>query len=693
MTVGELKAELDRGAKFVVFQYCVSIIVLTFKRPSDIYFIRPGESTAGKSIGYTLITLLAGWWGIPWGPIYSLVALANNFKGGEDVTQQVASSLNVPMQATGSVQLAPGGASAPTVPGGFAASKEAAVDIRDLDFNALPFAVRERFVAAVKSKDGADSPALREVQGIAGLSVGLVLLLLLAYFWVFRGLMRGFGVLGDADAMQTYGWGIFYACVLAAAFYAALALWRRIQMRRAVPYMPGRYLFPLDLVDARTRELKIYSLAKLKSINTVNDNVLGVPRTVVTFGFEDGSRQKLKVDGKREAEQGIARWNDRQGELRQASQAQDATAFSRLDAFFAVRRARWALGAPGLEGEPLTARHLPKYLRWRAPIAIGVAVIAAFASLHVRNGLSDEALYKEALRVGTERAYREYLDAGRRHGDEIRAGLPRVAFNDAKRIRSVTALRSVLQRYPKAGLQDDVKRELAAIYAAALARFRAQAATSDPTLVPFMEQVLSALNEASSSTLQLVFTRPSGDALEAADRRIAQNAKGQEVAPVAGHFGQNSAGPREARIVAEMARGFAAIFPGDVLNVQSAVAPSPRLPRMDIAYSVAPSGMIYKLDQGSRLFVGIAVDFDIRMSTPASPKDWRFKVAVRPPQRFTIQYKIPPGALKGVPPDERVYVVMAERAFDELAEKLRTAFFHPGSDAFKRAAGGVGTRQ
>jgi hypothetical protein len=40
MKHGELDFELQRGAKFVLFQYCLSVVILTFRRPSDIYFLR-----------------------------------------------------------------------------------------------------------------------------------------------------------------------------------------------------------------------------------------------------------------------------------------------------------------------------------------------------------------------------------------------------------------------------------------------------------------------------------------------------------------------------------------------------------------------------------------------------------------------------------------------------------------------------
>ncbi len=41
-----------------------------------------------KGIPFTLISLIAGWWGFPWGPIYNLEALICDLRGGEDVTTE-----------------------------------------------------------------------------------------------------------------------------------------------------------------------------------------------------------------------------------------------------------------------------------------------------------------------------------------------------------------------------------------------------------------------------------------------------------------------------------------------------------------------------------------------------------------------------------------------------------------------------
>jgi hypothetical protein len=96
MTPQELRDAVGQGARFVLFQYCVSVIVLSFKRSSPIFFVKPGESVAAKGLPYCLISLFAGWWGIPWGPVWTLTTLANNLGGGKDLTPAVLSALGLP---------------------------------------------------------------------------------------------------------------------------------------------------------------------------------------------------------------------------------------------------------------------------------------------------------------------------------------------------------------------------------------------------------------------------------------------------------------------------------------------------------------------------------------------------------------------------------------------------------------------
>lgn len=93
MSYSQLVGEVQTGGKFVIFEYCFSILIMTFKRGSGIYYIKPGESALIKGLPFSLLSLAVGWWGIPWGLIYTPMALITNFSGGKNVTAEVMASL------------------------------------------------------------------------------------------------------------------------------------------------------------------------------------------------------------------------------------------------------------------------------------------------------------------------------------------------------------------------------------------------------------------------------------------------------------------------------------------------------------------------------------------------------------------------------------------------------------------------
>jgi len=93
MSSEEIDLEIRRGGKFVVFLYTVSILIMTFRRGSDVYFVKAGESAVGKGLSYTLISLVVGWWGIPWGPIFTIGSVFTNLRGGKDVTGEIVGAL------------------------------------------------------------------------------------------------------------------------------------------------------------------------------------------------------------------------------------------------------------------------------------------------------------------------------------------------------------------------------------------------------------------------------------------------------------------------------------------------------------------------------------------------------------------------------------------------------------------------
>jgi len=89
LTAQELKRELSNGASFRRFKYCISYIAATKTKSSPIFFIKSNESYLNIGMPYALKTLFFGWWGIPWGPIYSIGYLLSYIFGGDDMTKDI----------------------------------------------------------------------------------------------------------------------------------------------------------------------------------------------------------------------------------------------------------------------------------------------------------------------------------------------------------------------------------------------------------------------------------------------------------------------------------------------------------------------------------------------------------------------------------------------------------------------------
>jgi hypothetical protein len=85
----EMRAELSRGGRLVIFHWVLSLVIVSFKIPSGIYFIRDGESAGARGFPYIMLTLVLGWWAVPFGPFRALSCIACNMRGGTDVTVKV----------------------------------------------------------------------------------------------------------------------------------------------------------------------------------------------------------------------------------------------------------------------------------------------------------------------------------------------------------------------------------------------------------------------------------------------------------------------------------------------------------------------------------------------------------------------------------------------------------------------------
>ena len=93
MSAENLQEETNKGGKFVYFPFTISFIVVSFKRTSGVYLVKENEKAIIKGLPFTILSLLFGWWGFPFGPKYTIESIHTNLRGGKDVTDEVMATV------------------------------------------------------------------------------------------------------------------------------------------------------------------------------------------------------------------------------------------------------------------------------------------------------------------------------------------------------------------------------------------------------------------------------------------------------------------------------------------------------------------------------------------------------------------------------------------------------------------------
>jgi hypothetical protein len=104
-TLQELEQKVREGYRFITFQYCVSFIAVTQRRFSKAHLINNPNDVKNYSKKYNLVSSFLGWWGIPWGPIYTFKSFEVNKKGGIDMTEDIMLNINEKNLKTGEIEL------------------------------------------------------------------------------------------------------------------------------------------------------------------------------------------------------------------------------------------------------------------------------------------------------------------------------------------------------------------------------------------------------------------------------------------------------------------------------------------------------------------------------------------------------------------------------------------------------------
>jgi len=83
----------DSSLRVSIFLGVLSLFVVTYKKAYA--YILCAKCRIKYSLLFNLEVFLLGWWGFPWGPVYSIEALFENMKGGEQPKRNNEALLNV----------------------------------------------------------------------------------------------------------------------------------------------------------------------------------------------------------------------------------------------------------------------------------------------------------------------------------------------------------------------------------------------------------------------------------------------------------------------------------------------------------------------------------------------------------------------------------------------------------------------
>ncbi|MDI3282270.1 hypothetical protein [Polyangium sp. 15x6] len=611
-------------------------------------------------------------------------------------------------------------------------------EAKRVDFNALPREVRERLISCMQHQSY-PYPLLSSVPSQGAAIAGWFVLALLGFILVVGTALHDYG-----QGIQSMPVMFLYFLGAAIVFLSILLLVRRVRLGSALPYKPGRFLFPMDFINAEERVLRVVPMSTLVDFRGVHQHTNGIYNgTTLTFTFEGGITETFTIHGKERAEEVLRQLGDSQRGIREAAEARDFERLMKLDPLFEVRvKDTWAVQAPRDEDMQQPAAKSIGALFAKGTI-LGVsgaaAALLALPMWHLRNVASDEAMFAHAKEVDREYTWEQYVRECKRHLDEARdEHLPRAALREAKEKGSVTALRDFLKKYPKSVVEKEARDEIHALFTKTLGEFREQASTDDAKLLPFMEKLLGYLEKNDTARVEVRFEAPSTEKLDKVDELLKSKlggelAGGGNIVPVAPHFGEKVGVQRESEIVRNLQQGFEKVFPADVMALKQgprigpdgkplAVQPkddrdplerlrnidyrdtaqvrdaldslkgntitkepeasSVEAPTIEVRYEVGWAGDFFTEDKGDRKFVGIVVDFHVAMKIPGETDKLEFDLPVQPPDHFTVDYTNPMYGIGGGPSEGRVYDVMAARAFDQLSDRMRRVFFKLGSKAY-----------
>ncbi|MBI2395186.1 MAG: hypothetical protein HYV09_36790 [Deltaproteobacteria bacterium] len=282
--------------------------------------------------------------------------------------------------------------------------------LRKVEFERLPRLVQDRFVAST-AETFPPWPILR-AHPRAPASRGWSLVAVAAIVALMVLVVTGFGDPSSRFATRPMGFALVFAGLTATAL---LGFFRALAARGAhdLPFRAGVYLFPSEVIDARSPTLRIHPLAELSSISQDGHHV--------QVRFRDGDEFSFAVADEATGESAVGQVLRARDALHRAHDAPSLLGL--LDPL-------WEPGEelPVSNGAPFRVRWSFWVERSMAVALAGGLVLGPPAFL-LRDWGSDRVAFDRAVNDGSSAALSAYAAHGRRHVRDVQERLlPLVAL-------------------------------------------------------------------------------------------------------------------------------------------------------------------------------------------------------------------------------------------------------------------------
>jgi len=595
--------------------------------------------------------------------------------------------------------------------------------MRKLDFYKIGREKQERFIASTKG--GAPPAPIVQVKGDGGrtlqwggLSAGAAIVLIVLF-------ALRFGVLGAPLAVHGSLALLLYVGLLFLIPYAALRAVGSALAGRSLPYKPGVYVFPMCLVDARDKTLRVFSMTDITRVSRATAG------GSLKLSFKGASSFSFPAADAADAEQMNRSIDTAKAQVEHALANKDEGELVTLDPFFEAKRG-WT--SPIGPKEALTDRS-PPWRRFDYAAAAACAILLGPLLWVLHNKASDDSMLKKALAQNTPEAFQSYLVVGKRHTDEVSTVLlPRAELDRAKAQQTVEAVQAFLaahpnsaidkeaqdalhdallreldkakaagslaslqafaKKYPAHHLDAEYAKALHGLYQGALARFKARAANDSPQLATFVQKLATWL-EKHGPMVTVVFRREVSSALGQADKLIGAAPTNRAFGPkqVTKYFDPTADQPKEAAVVAAFQKDLREIFSPDLIEFSmgpdvaddaAEAALADKGPLVSIRYRFGWLGAAYGSVPLKRAFAGIHVGGDATFSVPAA-EPLHIKIEVAPARGLPLQYTSvheglsSPPAADGAEPEPAIYQAQDFRALDVITSIVENAIVKPAT--------------